>query len=228
LTRLLVVDDQELVRRGLVTLLNMEDDLEVVAEAADGREAVEKCSEFQPDVVLMDVQMPVMNGVEATTEILERTPQVKVLVLSTFAEDEYIVKLVRAGASGYLLKNMQPDLLSDAIRAVHKGVTQLDASVAQRLARYVATTSSPIGSLQVDLNKLSGREVEVLKLLAEGKSNKEISAALSIADGTVRNYVSNILLVLGVTDRTQAAIWALKNLNSSDRENEQRKGRNPG
>ena len=173
MTRLLVVDDQELVRRGLVTLLNMEDDLEVVAEAAHGQEAVEKCCQLQPDVVLMDVQMPGMNGVEATKEILKRMPQVKVLVLTTFAEDEYIVKLVRAGASGYLLKNMQPDLLSDAIRAVHKGVTQLDASVAQRLARYVATTSAPIGALPVNLNKLSEREAEFRSKLPFAKRPPE-------------------------------------------------------
>jgi DNA-binding NarL/FixJ family response regulator len=211
--RVVVVDDQPLIKQSLATLLSVEDDFEVVGQAGDGREAIQICHSEQPDVVLMDVQMPVLDGVLATREIVRQLPHVKVLVLTTFADDQYIVQSLKAGASGYLLKNMQPDLLAAAVRGVHAGLNQIDPSVSAKIAQFIipqqsTTRETPIAALK----HLSSREVEVLRLLGDGMNNREISTSLHIAEGTVRNYVSNILLSLGAADRTHAAIWSLKHL----------------
>lgn len=208
--RVLIADDQSLVSQGLSSLLSLESDIEVVGVAANGREAVLLCEKLNPDVVLMDIQMPILDGIKATGEILGKNNKIKVLALTTFVDDEFIIDSIRQGAAGYLLKNMPSELLASAIRASMSGLSQMDPEVVARLSMHlVKTEERKLPDLLKHLNK---REIEILQLLAEGLSNREIAGKLNITEGTVRNYVSNILLVLGLNDRTQAAIWALKNL----------------
>ncbi|MBI5173942.1 MAG: response regulator transcription factor [Candidatus Obscuribacter sp.] len=208
--RVLIADDQSLVSQGLSSLLSLESDIEVVGVAANGREAVLLCEKLNPDVVLMDIQMPILDGIKATGEILSKNNKIKVLALTTFVDDEFIIDSIRQGAAGYLLKNMPSELLASAIRASMRGLSQMDPEVVARLSMHlVKTEERKLPDLLKHLNK---REIEILQLLAEGLSNREIAGKLNITEGTVRNYVSNILLVLGLNDRTQAAIWALKNL----------------
>ncbi len=208
--RVLIADDQNLVSQGLSSLLSLESDIEVVGIASNGREAVLLCEKLNPDVVLMDIQMPILDGIKATGEILSKNNKIKVLALTTFVDDEFIIDSIRQGAAGYLLKNMPSELLASAIRASMSGLSQMDPEVVARLSMHlVKSEERKLPDLLKHLNK---REIEILKLLAEGLSNREIAGKLNITEGTVRNYVSNILLVLGLNDRTQAAIWALKNL----------------
>lgn len=208
--RVLIADDQSLVSQGLSSLLSLESDIEVVGLASNGREAVILCEKLNPDVVLMDIQMPILDGIKATGEILSKNNKIKILALTTFVDDEFIIDSIRQGAAGYLLKNMPSELLASAIRASMSGLSQMDPELVARLSMHlVKSEERKLPDLLKHLNK---REIEILKLLAEGLSNREIAGKLNITEGTVRNYVSNILLVLGLNDRTQAAIWALKNL----------------
>ncbi|HWO65293.1 MAG TPA: response regulator transcription factor [Umezawaea sp.] len=192
--RVLVVDDQELIRDGIASLLGIQPGIEVVGVAADGRSAVELAPRVEPDVVLMDVRMPVMDGVAAAAEL---APTCKVVMLSTFDDHDYVVRALRVGAVGYLLKDLPVRELAEAVRLAHAGVTQLDPTVARALAAPRPTTST-----------LTAREVEVLRQIATGATNREIAARLYLSEGTVKNHVSRILSRLGLRDRTQLALYA--------------------
>jgi len=210
--RLLLVDDQALVRQGLATLLALESDFEIIGQATNGNEAVSLAGEHSPDVVLMDIRMPVCDGVAATGLIKRDHPDIKVLVLTTFDDDELIVQAMAAGASGYLLKNSPMEQLASAIRSVSNGYTQLGPTIAPKIFSRLSKGSNP-AKAAVDLEKMfTARELEVLRLLGEGKSNKEIAKTLYITEGTVKNHITKILSQLEVRDRTQAALWAQQNL----------------
>ncbi len=205
---LLLVDDQRLMRDGLRTLLELEEDLRVVAEAENGQQALEAYARHHPDVVLMDIRMPVMDGVEATRRLRHEHPDARVIILTTFDDDEFVFEGLRAGALGYLLKDVSSEELTQAIRTVAAGGALIEPSVARKVlaefSRLRPASASPTSLAE----PLSGREREILALLAQGLSNKQIAARLHLAEGTVKNYVSNILGKLGVTDRTQAALKA--------------------
>ncbi len=206
---LLIVDDQRLMRDGLRTLLELEEDFHVVGEAENGREALAQYEALTPDVVLMDIRMPVMNGVEAIRQIHARWPEARVIILTTFDDDEYVFEGLRAGALGYLLKDVSGDELGAAIRTVAAGGALIDPSITRKVVaefmRMPANAARPPAPLD---DPLSGREIEVLRLLAGGHTNREIAARLFLAEGTVKNYVSNILSKIGARDRTQAALRA--------------------
>jgi DNA-binding NarL/FixJ family response regulator len=207
--KVLLVDDQSLIRQGLRALLELEPDLEIVGEAEDGQQAINFVAEFQPDVVLLDIRMPIMDGVAATREIQKRFVKTKILVLTTFDDDEYVSAALQNGAMGYLLKDTPSEELAVAIRAVHKGYTQLGPGIVKKLltqfSNVTPTQSPPVPS---SLAELTPREKEVLRLIATGASNREIAQELYISEGTVKNHVTNILNRLNLRDRTQAAIWA--------------------
>lgn len=208
--KVLIVDDQVLVRQGLATLLALEEDLEIVGQAGDGEEAISQVGFLQPDVVLMDMRMPKKTGVEATQEICKRYPSVKVLVLTTYDEDELIVGALKAGACGYLLKDSPSEKLATAIRAVKEGYTQLSPTVTPKVVSLMH--GSEKGKRSDALKSFSEREVEIIELIAKGLSNKEIAETLYITQGTVKNYVTKILGQLNLRDRTQLAVWAKDNL----------------
>ena len=209
--RLMLVDDQTLIRQGLASLLSLEDDFEIVGHASHGAEAVSLVDALTPDIILMDIRMPVMDGVAATKVIRERFPAMKILVLTTFDEDEYIVQAMQAGASGYLLKDAPTEQLAAAIRSVNSGFTQLGPTIGPKLFSRLSANSQaqPKEDAQA---MFTGRELEILKLLGQGKSNKEIAQTLFITEGTVKNHITKILSLLNVRDRTQAALWAQQNL----------------
>ncbi|GAB4532087.1 MAG: response regulator transcription factor [Anaerolineales bacterium] len=205
---LLLVDDQRLMRDGLRTLLELEADLQVIAEAENGLQAVESFRQQAPDVVLMDIRMPEMDGVEATRRILAEHPQTKIIILTTFDDDEYVFEALRAGALGYLLKDVSGAELAEAIRTVAAGGALIEPSVARKvLAEFSRLPAASPGEPPADLTE---REREILALIAQGLGNKQIAERLFLAEGTVKNYVSSILDKLGVEDRTQAALWAQK------------------
>lgn len=212
--RVLLADDQRLMRDGLRTLLELEPDLEVVGEAENGQVALEAYASLQPDVVLMDIRMPVMDGVEAIRQLRGRWPEVKVIILTTFDDDTFVFEGLRAGARGYLLKDVSGAELADAIRTVAAGEALIDPSVTRKVmaefARLAALPQSAGQPAPPAAGDLSEREVEVLRLLAQGLSNREIAARLFLAEGTVKNYVSNILQKIDARDRTQAALYAQK------------------
>lgn len=208
-TKILLVDDQVLFREGLRTLLETQEDFEVVGEAGNGREALEIAERIVPDIVLMDLRMPVLDGVAATRQLLSSGLGCRVIMLTTFNDDEYIFDGLRAGASGYLLKDASADELMVAIRTVANGESFLQPSITSKVVaelNRLVGQPAPVNSGLVE--SLSEREVEILQLLASGASNKEIAAALYIVEGTVKNHITNILGKLGVTDRTQAALKA--------------------
>ena len=205
--RIAIVDDQTLVREGLASLLALVPDLTVVGTAADGRTALALVAEQSPDVVLMDVRMPGMSGVAATHEIRARYPHTRVIVLTTFDSDEYVFESLRAGASGFLLKNADPDYLATAIRAVHAGDSILDPAVTQKVIRRATHSEGEEPALT---ERLTPREREVLRLMAEGATNAEIAARLWLAEGTVKNHVSHILGKLGARDRAHAVRLAVE------------------
>lgn len=204
---ILVVDDQALFREGLRTLLSVQPDFEVVGEAANGEEAVREASWKRPAVILMDLQMPVLDGVAATRQLRSAQPDCKVIVLTTFDDDDYVFEGLRAGAVGYLLKDAPSEKLVEAIRAAARGESFLQPSVASKvIAEFTRLTDKRVQPDKTLVEPLSGRELEILSLIARGDSNKEIAAALSIAEGTVKNHVTSILGKLAVRDRTQAAL----------------------
>lgn len=208
--RVLLVDDQALFREGLHTLLSIHDDIEIVGEANNGEEAIQMAAQTHPDVVLMDLRMPVLDGVAATRRLAQTQPDSRVIVLTTFDDDEHIFDGLRAGAVGYLLKDVSSSKLVEAIRAAASGQSFLQPSVAAKVISEftrMATPQSP-ASPQPLVEPLSERELEVLQQVATGASNKEIAAELFITEGTVKNHLTNILGKLGVRDRTQAALKA--------------------
>lgn len=208
----LLVDDHAVVLRGLRFFLETEADIEVVGEAGDGRSALEAVERLRPDVVLMDLVMPGIDGVQATREVVRAYPETKVIVLTSFSEQDRVVPAIQAGAAGYLLKDVAPDALAEAIRAVHRGEARLHPRIAQALMIQVGRGPQGDGPGRGEdpHATLTPREAEVLALLAQGRSNKEIAAELSIAETTVKTPVSNILGKLGLQDRTQAAVYAVK------------------
>ena len=204
--RVLIVDDHAMVRQGIATFIELQDDVELVGEAANGREAIARVDESNPDVVLMDLVMPEMDGVTATHEIKARHPDVKVLVLTSFVNDAQLAPALQAGASGYLLKDISADELMKAIRAAQRGEAPLAPAVARKLIEGVAVPREDTRQL----DQLTERERQVLALLGHGLSNKEIAAKLSISEKTVKFHVSGVLSKLRVSDRTQAALFASK------------------
>lgn len=208
--RLMLVDDQRLMRDGMRTILELEPDLKVVAEAENGLEALKMFKTAQPDVVLMDIRMPEMDGVEATRRLVSENENALVIILTTFDDDQYIFEGLRAGALGYLLKDVSGSELAEAIRTVHAGGALIEPSVARKMfAEFARLPSS--GSVETDLiDPLTEREEEVLRMLAKGLTNREIAQHLHLAEGTVKNYVSTVLTKIGARDRTQAALKASK------------------
>jgi DNA-binding NarL/FixJ family response regulator len=209
--RVLLVDDQLLFREGLATLLSVRSEVEVVGEAANGLEALERVAALRPHVVLMDLRMPVLNGVEATRRLRAAYPDVRVVALTTFDDDEDVFEALRVGALGYLLKDVSADRLIEAIRAAARGESFLQPSVAAKVVSEftrLAETQTPTPIAEPPVEELSEREIQVLRLLASGASNKEIAVALNLAEGTVKNHVTSVLGKLGVRDRTQAALQA--------------------
>ncbi len=196
--RILVVDDQAVVRQGFVALVNLVPDMLVIAEATNGKQAVEQFRIHKPDITLMDLRMPVMSGVEAISAIRREFPQARIIVLTTFDGDEDIYRSLQAGAQGYLLKDMFFNELEEAVRKVHAGLRRIPNVVADRLAERMGSSD------------LTGRELEVLEQIVKGKSNKEIASVLRISEATVKSHINNLLSKLGVTDRTQAATTALQ------------------
>ena len=207
----LVADDQRLVREGIASLLDIQEGISVVGEAVNGQEAIEKALALRPDVILMDVRMPVMDGIVATAHIHRQLPGCQVIMLTTFDDDEYIVKSLRGGAVGYLLKDMPASQLARAAQLAHSGIYQLDPSVAGKLvgmlsdARPERASAAPALPVETDLTE---RELEVLRLISTGATNREIADRLVVSEGTVKNHVSSILGRLGLRDRTQAALYA--------------------
>ena len=205
--RLLLVDDQRLMRDGLRTILELEDDLEVAAEAGNGEEALVQYQQALPDVVLMDIRMPGMDGVEATRRIKETWPEALIIILTTFDDEQYVFEGLRAGALGYLLKDVSGAELAAAIRTVFGGGALIEPSVARKMvAEFARIVPSSRGVDEGMAEQLSEREQEVLKMVAQGLSNKEIAQKAHLAEGTVKNYVTSILQKIGARDRTQAAI----------------------
>lgn len=208
--RLLLVDDQQLVRDGIEAMLSIEPDLEVVGTADNGEVAIQQVAALQPDVVLMDVRMPVMNGSAATHIISERFPNVKVLVVSTYDDDEYIAQSIKAGAKGYLLKDMPSKELAEAIRLVNRGYAQLAPGLLERLLAQKATDTnvSPNESAPKELADLTSREIEILQLIGKGASNREIATELFISESTVKSHITSIFNRLNLKNRAQVAIYA--------------------
>ena len=206
--KVIICDDQAIVRDGLEMLLKLEPDIDVVGIAEDGAAAVEMVAKKTPDMVLMDLKMPIMNGVEATRQIRTKYPEVKVLVLTTYDDDEWVFDAIQAGASGYLLKDTPRDEVVKAIRGTVTGKTYVDPSVAGKILRQASSHQTQPATLIT--SKLTDRETEVLRLLAKGLSNADISDRLFLTEGTVRNHVSAIMAKLGVSDRTQAAVIAIQ------------------
>lgn len=205
--RILLVDDQALFREGLRTLLSVHKGLEVVGEAGNGQEAIEQVAALKPDVVLMDVRMPILDGVAATRHLATTFPQSRVIMLTTFDDDEYVFEGLRAGALGYLLKDVPSEKLVEAVRAAARGESFLQPSVAAKVvSEFARLTKRRV--VQALVEPLSGREQEILTVIATGASNREIANQLFITEGTVKNHVTNILGKLGVRDRTQAVLRA--------------------
>ncbi|GAA0673568.1 response regulator transcription factor [Streptomyces samsunensis] len=201
--RVLLVDDHQVVRRGLRTFLQVQDDIEVVGEAADGEEGVARAEELRPDVVLMDVKMPGLDGIEALRTLRDLDNPARVLVVTSFTEKRTVVPALRAGAAGYVYKDVDPEALARAIRSVHSGHVLLQPEVALALLSQEEGGGQGRGSL-------TEREREVLALIADGRSNREIARALVLSEKTVKTHVSNILMKLDLSDRTQAALWAVR------------------
>ncbi|NUL07725.1 response regulator transcription factor, partial [Streptomyces lunaelactis] len=207
--RVLIVDDQMMVREGFSVLLNAMPDIEVIGEAVNGREAVTKVAELAPDVVLMDIRMPELNGIEATREIVAAHSESKVLVLTTFDLDEYVYQALRAGASGFLLKDASARQLADGVRVVAAGEALLAPTVTRRLiTEFSKLSQTPRPPALAQVGELTERETEVLVLIAQGLSNAEIASRLVVAESTIKTHVSRVLVKLGLRDRTQAAVFA--------------------
>jgi DNA-binding NarL/FixJ family response regulator len=208
--RVLIADDQALVRAGFKMILDAEDDIEVIGEASDGTEAVDMARRLSPDVVLMDIRMPQLDGIEATRRVVafDGTPPVRVLMLTTFDLNEYVYEALRAGASGFLLKDVPPEQLAAGIRVVAQGDALLAPSITRRLIQEFASASPVAATPPKGLDELTARELEVFKLIARGLSNAEIAAELIVSETTVKTHVARVLMKLGLRDRVQAVVLA--------------------
>ncbi|ANC10762.1 MULTISPECIES: response regulator [Bacillus] len=209
--KVLLVDDHTVVLKGLAFFLSTQEDLDLVGEANNGKEALVKVGETNPDVILMDLYMPEMDGVEATAYIKKEYPNVKVIVLTSFSDQAHVLPALRAGASGYILKDVEPDQLVEAIRSAYKGNIQLHPDIANALLSQTLPVEEKEEEHSIQVDVLTARENEVLQLLAKGMSNKEIASVLVITEKTVKAHVSSILSKLNLSDRTQAALYAVKN-----------------
>jgi DNA-binding NarL/FixJ family response regulator len=208
--RILLCDDQDIVTEGMGVILRSIRDFQVVGVAHDGAQAIELCQQLQPDLVLMDLRMPIMNGIQATRKLRQQFPQVKVLVLTTYDDDEWVFDAIRAGAAGYLLKDTPREQIVAAIRGTVAGATHIDPQVAGKLLAHIAQPPGFTPAASTLTADLSDRELEILKLIAAGLNNGEIAERLHLSKGTVQNYVSGLFVKLDVTDRTQAAVIALR------------------
>jgi NarL family two-component system response regulator LiaR len=221
--RVLIVDDHAMVRRGLRTFLELQNSsappIEVVGEAANGLEAVKAALAVHPDIVLLDLVMPEMDGIQATSRILEGSPQTRVIILTSFGEEDKVMPAIRAGAQGYLLKDIPPDELVQAVREVHLGRVKLHPEIAKKIMAAVASDQKPTAGREAAPARdgLTEREQEVLRLIADGRNNREIAEKLVISEKTVKTHVSSILGKLHLDDRTQAAIYALRHGFSADK-----------
>jgi len=207
-TRVLVADDDDLMRAGLIELLSNDATIEIIGQAATGRQAVERTCRLAPDVVLMDVRMPDLDGIAATRELSRAVPGAKVLILTTFEQDEYLFGALRAGASGFLLKRTRPEELIAAVHAIAAGDSLLSPSITRRVIDRMAQQPTPRFADQTKLDQLTRREREVLELIARGLSNREIATALVVEESTIRTHVKRILMKLGLRDRVQVVIFA--------------------
>ena len=206
----LVVDDQYLIREGIASLLELETSISVVGMAEDGEDAVAKAQDLKPNITLMDVRMPVMSGVEATARLRETVPGCQVIMLTTFDDEEFILQSLLAGACGYLMKDLPPKDLVQAIQLAHAGIYQLAPGVAGKLIGAAHSQQRPKPEPKTK-PPLTARELEVLQLIAQGQTNKRIAQTLNVSEGTVKNHVSNLLMRLDLKDRTQAAVYAVQN-----------------
>ncbi|MEV5028889.1 response regulator transcription factor [Paenibacillus sp. LPE1-1-1.1] len=209
--KILLVDDHQIVLKGISFFLTMQPDFELVGEAHNGLEAVEKAAELNPDIILMDLNMPIMDGIEASTRIAKQNPEIKVLVLTSFSDRSHIVPALQSGAIGYMLKDVEPDQLAEAIRSAYKGNIQLHPDIASALLAEVVPENAAVKELpsRALIELLTPRELEVLQELTKGMSNKDIARNLTVAEKTVKTHVSSILSKLNMTDRTQAALYAV-------------------
>jgi DNA-binding NarL/FixJ family response regulator len=213
--RLLLVDDLVIFRQGLAALISLESDIEVVGEAGNGEEAILLAETLRPDVILMDVRMPICDGVEATKVIHQRFPWIRIMVLTTFDEDEYICQSLQNGALGYILKSTPSQQLATTIRSLDRGFGQLDPAIALKVfARIPESPITPSSTLAV-LEQFNHNEIEILKLIGKGKNNREIALDLHLTEGTVKNYVTNIFTYLNLRDRLQVALWVAQNVTDS-------------
>lgn len=210
--KILIVDDDALIRDSLNIILSLEEDFQVVGTASNGAEALQLCSSVQPDIVLMDIRMPIMDGVLGTKNIKASFKDIKVVILTTFKDEEYIKEAIKNGAEGYILKNQPADAIVESLKAVNKGNIVLEKNVADALSTMLKE-DKPKKNIDLDISE---REMDILKLIGDGLSNKEISDKLYLTDGTVRNYVTKLLEKLHLRDRTQLAIFYLKNLSDSE------------
>jgi len=218
-TRVLIADDDDLMRAGLVELLTADPEIQIVGQAATGRQAVEQARRLAPDVVLMDVRMPDLNGIGATGELARAAPAVRVLILTTFEQDDYVFGALRAGASGFLLKRARPEELIAAVHTIAAGEALLSPSVTRRVIDRMAQQPTPELADRAKLDALTPREREVLALIARGLSNREIAAALAVEESTIRTHVKRVLMKLELRDRVQAVIFAYETgLNSAGRD----------
>lgn len=206
--RILIADDHHVVRRGLAFFLRTQNDLDVIGEAANGKEAVELAKSLKPDLILMDLVMPEMDGIQATSIIKKEQPEIKVMMLTSFSDQDHVIPALEAGASGFQLKDIQPDELVTSIKRIMSGENQLHPKATSHLLANLSSKHKPERDLIEELTK---RELDVLKEIAKGKSNKEIAAALFITEKTVKTHVSNLLAKLELADRTQAALYAVRN-----------------
>ncbi|WNS76709.1 response regulator transcription factor [Bacillus sp. DTU_2020_1000418_1_SI_GHA_SEK_038] len=206
--RVLIADDHHVVRRGLVFFLKTQAEIDIVGEAKNGKEAIDLAAKLCPDIVLMDLEMPVLNGIEATREIKKQYPEIKVMMLTSFSDQDHVIPAIEAGASGYQLKDIEPDELVKAIFQLMSGENQLHPKATTHLLSHLSGKSH---SEKRAVDELTKREIEVLQEIAKGKSNKEIAAELFITEKTVKTHVSNLLSKLELADRTQAALYAVRN-----------------
>jgi DNA-binding NarL/FixJ family response regulator len=211
--KLLLVDDQDILVEGLKLILGAEEDITVIGTANNGKKAYEFCKWNKPDVILMDIKMPELNGVEATTIIKKDFPNIKIIVLTTFNDDEFIYDALKNGASTYLLKDASPKEISDAIRTVYNGGTMLQSDIAVKIIDKFSQLANESKRKITDkrVEELTEREIDILRLIAEGKNNKEIGDELFISQGTVKNHITRVLIKLDLRDRTQLAVFAIKN-----------------
>jgi len=207
-TRVLIADDEDLMRAGLIEILTVDPEIEIVGQASTGREAVEQARRLAPDVVVMDVRMPDIDGIAATSELSRAAPEAKVLILTTFEQDDYIFGALRAGASGFLLKRARPEELIAAVHTIAAGDSLLSPSVTRRVIDRMAQQPTPELADQAKLDALTSRERQVLELIARGLSNREIAAALGVEESTIRTHVKRILMKLDLRDRVQAVVFA--------------------